>query len=84
MDWLQRQGDEIVQALFTPPNFTIIPPTSLGQNAQFDGSFKNFLERFTAADIKRGYEDMKSQMGEAYDKTNVLPALSNKVSTTTS
>jgi len=36
MDWVSRQTDQITNALLTPPNLIIIPPTSVGQNAQFD------------------------------------------------
>lgn len=53
MDWLQRQGDEIVKALFTPPSITIFTPTTLGQHAQFDGSFQDFLSKFSAASISQ-------------------------------
>ena len=28
MDWLSRQTEEITTSLFTPPNLTIVPPTS--------------------------------------------------------
>ena len=45
MDWLTRQTEEITTSLFTPPSLTVIPPTSFGQNAQFDSSYANFSEK---------------------------------------
>lgn len=45
MDWLTRQTDEITNSLFTPPNLTIVPPSSFGQNAQVDGSYKDFSKK---------------------------------------
>lgn len=51
MDWVQRQGDEIVKALFTVPHLTLYAPKTLGQNAQFDGSFQNFLSRFSSSSL---------------------------------
>lgn len=83
MDWLQRQWDEIMKALFTPPHVTVIPPTMLWQHAQFDGSFKNFLSQFSEAHIKSGYEELKTQMGSAYN-TDFASSLSQRVGSTSS
>ncbi len=55
MDWLTRQTEELTASLFTPPNLTIIPPTSFGQNAQVDTSYadfsKNLGEKFSSANL---------------------------------
>ncbi len=67
MDWVQRQGDEAVTALFTPPTLTVIPPTTLGPNSPFDG-IDSFLDKFKESSVKQGVENLKSQMGTAYDK----------------
>ena len=40
MDWVSRQTDELVTAFFTPPSLVIIPPTSIGQNNQYDGTLE--------------------------------------------
>lgn len=53
MDWVGRQGDEIVKALFTVPHITLYAPTTLGQHAQFDGSFGTFLSKFSGASMKQ-------------------------------
>ena len=45
MDWLTRQTEELTTSLFTPPNLTIIPPTSFGQNAQVDSSYADFFKK---------------------------------------
>lgn len=45
MDWLDRQISEITTALLTTPTLTIIPPTDFGQNAQVDGSYKDFFSK---------------------------------------
>lgn len=49
MDWFARQSDQFMNALFTPPNLILIPPTSVGQNAQFDGSIQGFSDTFKNA-----------------------------------
>jgi hypothetical protein len=67
MDWVQRQGDEAVTALFTPPTLTVIPPTTLGPNSPFDG-IDSFLDKFKESSLKQSAEDLKKQMGDAYDK----------------
>ncbi len=74
MDWLQRQGDEISTALFTPPNLTIIPPTTLGPNAPFDG-VDSFLSKFNTESVKQGYDNMKNQMSSASSSTDVTKNL---------
>lgn len=38
MDWVARQTDEITNKLFSLPNIIIIPPTTLGPNAEIDGT----------------------------------------------
>ncbi len=49
MDWVARQTDQITNSLLTPPNLIIIQPTSVGQNAQFDGSISGFKDTFKDA-----------------------------------
>ncbi len=79
MDWVQRQGDEIVKALFTVPHLTLYAPKTLGQNAQFDGSFQNFLSRFSSSSLTQWYQDLKNQMGNAYNSSNAAASLSNNL-----
>lgn len=66
MDWLTRQTEEITTSLFTPPSLTVIPPTSFGQNAQVDGSYKDFSDKLnkqfsqsTLDNIKQGIANPK-------------------------
>lgn len=84
MDWVTRQTEEITNALFTPPNLTIIPPTSIGQHANIDGSFQNFLDQFSQKSAEQGYEDFKKQVSDAYTSTNVVPDLEKKIQSKTS
>jgi predicted chitinase len=86
MDWIARQKDEVTTALLTPPNLTIVLPTTIGQNGQIDGSFKNFKEKFDKAYSAQTLDNMKAQMGKAYDseqtgKNTAAANLSKKVST---
>jgi len=53
MNWVTRQTEEITNALFNPPNLTIIPPTTLGQHATIDSSFSDFFQQFNEASIKQ-------------------------------
>ncbi len=72
MKWLSDQTNEIMSSLFTPPNLIIIPPTSFGQNAQFDGSFKHFTEDLGAAYSKATVDNIKQGMNTSfYTKTNI-------------
>jgi len=59
MDWLDRQISEITSALFTPPTLTIIPPTDFGQNAQVDGSYKDFFKKMGASFSTANLENAK-------------------------
>lgn len=71
MKWLSDQTNEIMSSLFTPPNLIIIPPTSFGQNAQFDGSFKHFTQDLGAAYSKATVDNIKQGMNTSfYTKTN--------------
>jgi hypothetical protein len=74
MDWLSRQMEEVTTSLFTPPNLTIIPPTSFGQNAQFDAGFSGITQKlsdkFSAANI----ENIKQAAGGAYETTQKSPS----------
>ncbi len=70
MDWLTRQTEELTTSLFTPPNLTIIPPTSFGQNAQVDSSYadfsKNLGDKFSSAsldNIKQGSSTIFANKG---------------------
>lgn len=65
MDWLTRQTEELTNALFTPPNLTIIPPTDFGQNAKVDTSYKNFLQEISGAYSSENFRAMQTQMATA-------------------
>ena len=67
MDWLTRQTDEITTSLFTPPNLTIIPPTSLGQNAEVDGSYKDFSKKLGDAYSSANFENMKQGVMQTFN-----------------
>ena len=69
MEWVTRQTEELTNGLFAAPNLTIIPPTSLGQNGNFDGSFSGFLDTFNNAYSEETLDQVKSAMGEAYNAT---------------
>lgn len=43
MEWWMRQQEEITNALFSPPDLYIVPPRSLGQDTQLDGSWVEAL-----------------------------------------
>lgn len=65
MDWLDRQISEISTALFTPPTLTIIPPTDFGQNAQVDGSYKDFFNKLGDSFSSANLENMKQGIIQA-------------------
>ncbi len=46
MNWVSRQTDEIVNALFTAPSLVVIWPGILGANLQFDGNWENLKNNF--------------------------------------
>jgi hypothetical protein len=79
MNWVTRQTEEITNALFNPPNLTIIPPTTLGQHATIDSSFSDFFQQFNEASIKQWYADFQKQTINAYSWTNILPSLNQKI-----
>lgn len=62
MDWVSRQVSEITNKLFSLPNLIIIPPTTLGPNAQTDGSVGSYGKLFSSAADKASVSDLKSQM----------------------
>lgn len=62
MDWVARQTDEITNKLLTPPSLVIIPPRTFGQNATLDGSFSDFLGKFSKDRMEKGYEEFKKQV----------------------
>jgi hypothetical protein len=70
MDWLTRQTDEITTSLFTPPNLTIVPPSSFGQNAQVDSSYKDFSKKLGAAYSSATVDNIKQGMSTAYSNTS--------------
>lgn len=84
MDWVTRQTEEITNALFTPPNLTIIPPTSIGQDGNIDRSFASFSETFGQKSIEQGYTDFQKQVSDAYNTTNLVPSLEKKIQSNTS
>ncbi|MBC7503535.1 VCBS repeat-containing protein [Candidatus Gracilibacteria bacterium] len=76
MDWLTRQTEELTTSLFTPPNLTIIPPTSLGQNAQLDSSFDDFAKKLGSAYSSANYENIKQGIGKPVGtKTSTAPGI---------
>lgn len=68
MDWISRQTDEMVNALFTPPSLIIIPPTSIGQNAQFDGTLSGLTSTFKKSYNENSATNITTAAGKAYDK----------------
>lgn len=70
MDWVSRQTDEMVNALFTPPALIIIPPTSIGQNAQFDGTLSGLTATFKDSYNKDTLSSISTTAGTAYDKNS--------------
>lgn len=62
MDWLSRQMDQVTNALFTPPNLTIIPPKDFGQNAKINNTYKNFLSESDASYKKASTDAMKQRL----------------------
>jgi hypothetical protein len=87
MDWVTRQTEELTNGLLSAPNLTIIPPTSLGQNGNFDSSFQDFLSDFDKAYSTQTAEDVKTAMGDAYAKEiqseSVTQSLQNRTRTST-
>ncbi len=81
MDWASRQMDEVTNKLLTLPNLVIVLPRNFSQNGVVDGSFSNFLEKFSSADISAGFDDLKTKMGSAYDSK--LSEAQNKANTDT-
>lgn len=59
MDWLTRQTEEITTSLFTPPSLTVTPPTSFGQNAQVDSSYKDFANKLNDAYSQTTLDNIK-------------------------
>jgi hypothetical protein len=74
MDWLSRQTEEVTTSLFTPPNLTIIPPTSFGQNAQMDAGFSGITDKLSQSFSRANAEAIKTAAGAAYDKTMKSPS----------
>ncbi len=68
MDWLTRQTDELTTSLFTPPNLTVIPPSSFGQNAQVDKSYDDFSKKLGEAYSSANLNNIKQSMNTAFDK----------------
>jgi hypothetical protein len=68
MDWVSRQTDEMVNALFTPPALIIVPPTSIGQNAQFDGTLSGLTDTFKKSYNESSLSNISTAAGAAYDK----------------
>ena len=79
MEWVTRQTEELTNGLFTAPNLTIIPPTSLGQNGNFDGSFSGFLDTFSTAYSEETIDEVKSAMGDAYNATIAKESTTNSL-----
>ncbi len=71
MDWLSRQQEEITTSLFTPPSFTIIPPSSYWQNAQADKSHGGISKKLDAAYSKESFDNIKKSMVTTFNKPSV-------------
>ncbi len=82
MDWVSRQTDELVNALFTPPSLIIIPPTSIGQNAQFDGTLSGLTDTFKKSYNESTLSSISNAAGKAYDSAS--QSTSTQTSPTTS
>lgn len=67
MDWLTRQTEELVTALFTPPNLTIIPPSDFGQNASPDSSFDGISKKLGSLYSNANIDNIKQGMSTAMD-----------------
>jgi hypothetical protein len=65
MDWVSRQTNEFTNKFLTLPNLVIIPPRSFGQNAVVDGSYEDFLKRFSQSSLENGFKDLQNKVGTA-------------------
>jgi hypothetical protein len=65
MDWVSRQTDEFTNKFLTLPNIVIIPPRSFWQNAVVDGSYSDFLDRFSKESMKKWFDEMSKQVKTA-------------------
>ncbi len=74
MDWLTRQTEELTTSLFTPPNLTVIPPSSFGQNAQVDKSYDDFSKKLGASYSQANLDNIKRSMSTAFDAKNTPTA----------
>ncbi len=80
MDWVTRQSEEIVNALFTAPSLVIIWPWVVGSNMQFDGNWKNFQKRLSDAYSGQSVKNLQTEMGKNYDSTKFTDSLRWKTS----
>lgn len=67
MDWVSRQTDELVSAFFTPPTLIVIPPTSIGQNNQYDGTLSGLTDSFKSSYEQNSLSSIAQKSGQAYD-----------------
>ncbi len=79
MKWVTAQVEEIVNALFTAPSLVVIWPGVVGANMQFDGNWANFQKRFSDAYSAQSFENLKTQMGQAYSSSNVTASLQKSI-----
>ncbi len=84
MEWVSRQTDELVNSLFTPPSLIIIPPTSIGQNAQFDGTLSGLTDTFQKSYNESSLSNISTAAGKAYDDTSKPSATPAPSTTSTS
>lgn len=70
MDWVARQSDEITNKLFSLPNLVVIPPKNLGPNATIDGTYGDFLDKFSEQNRKQGLDTLKAQVGDTFTKAD--------------
>lgn len=79
MNWVTRQTEEIVNALFTAPSLVVIWPGIVWANMQFDGNWQNFQKRFTDAYSAQSFENLKTQMWQAYTNSNLTASLQKSI-----
>ncbi|MBP9779728.1 hypothetical protein KBD33_03855 [Candidatus Gracilibacteria bacterium] len=75
MSWVNDQLNELINALFTAPNLIVVLPGAVGSNMQFDGNWQDFQKKFTDAYSSQSLENIKTQMGQAYNANNVAPLI---------
>ncbi len=79
MDWVSRQGDEITNKLLSLPNLVVIPPKNMGPNASIDGTYGDFLDKFSAQNQQKSLETLKAQVGNTFQKADGTDSFAQKL-----